>query len=359
MTSNKEIRNPLDEKIRCLIEKHRQRIVIAAHHYQSPDIVRYADIIGDSYKLAVDCSHRDADFIIMCGVRFMAEGAAVLAAPGQRVVMPDTAAGCPMADMITAEQTQDAVNRIRVLTGKDPAPVVYMNSTAAVKAVCGRAGGAVCTSSNARKILTYFFGADRPVFFAPDRHLGLNTVTEYGMLDDSRIAFIGRDGKIECGGDPARAGIFLWDGFCPVHKQFTPEQVVRVRKDYPGISVVVHPECDAAVVEAADADGSTEFLLKTVSGAASGTAWAVGTELSFVTRLAGNCPDKTVVPLESYPCTDMSLITPDKLAATLENIDRVITSGEPLANEIRPDAAVIADAARALERMIAITEGRL
>lgn len=349
----------LDEKIRFLIDKHRQRLVIAAHHYQVPGIIRYADIIGDSYKLAVDCSHRDADFIIMCGVRFMAEGAAVLAAPGQRVVMPDPAAGCPMADMITAEQTQEAVNRIRTLTGKDPAPVVYMNSTAAVKAVCGRADGAVCTSSNAKKILEYYFRAGRPVFFAPDRHLGFNTVTEYGLLDDSRIAFFGRDGQIKGSGDPARAAIFLWDGFCPIHKQFTPEQVACVRRDYPGISVVVHPECEAAVVKAADADGSTEFLLKTVGGAASGTAWAVGTELSFVDRLAESCPDKTVVPLAPYPCTDMALITPEKLAATLANIDRVITSGEPLENEIRPDAAVTADAARALERMIAITEGRL
>lgn len=349
----------LDEKIRFLIDKHRQRLVIAAHHYQVPGIIKYADIIGDSYKLAVECSRKRADFIVMCGVRFMAEGAAVLAAPGQRVVMPDPEAGCPMADMITAEQTQEAVDRIRVLTGKDPAPVVYMNSTAAVKAVCGRAGGAVCTSSNAPKILEYYFRVGRPVFFAPDRHLGFNTVTEYGMLDDSQIAFIGRDGQIECGGDPREAAIFLWDGFCPIHRQFTPEQVSAVRAEYPGITVAVHPECPAAVVEAADSDGSTEFLLKAVCEAAPGTVWAVGTELSFVRRLADNCPDKTVVPLAPYPCADMALITPEKLAATLENIDRVITAGEALANEIRPDAAVTADAARALEQMIAITEAGL
>ncbi len=348
-----------DEEIRFLIEKHRQRIVIAAHHYQVPGIIKYADIVGDSYKLAVECARKEVDFIVMCGVRFMAEGAAVLAAPGQRVVMPDPAAGCPMADMITGEQTQEAVNRIRALTGKDPAPVVYMNSTAAVKAVCGRENGSVCTSSNAKKILEHYFRVGRPVFFAPDRHLGINTVTEYGLLDSSRIAFAGRDGQIECGGDPRDAAIFLWDGFCPIHKQFTAEQVSAVRAAYPGISVVVHPECETAVVEEADADGSTEFLLKTVSGASPGTAWAVGTELSFVRRLADNCPGKTVVPLASYPCADMALITAEKLAATLANIDRVITAGEPLQNEIRPDAAVIADAARALEQMIAITEDRL
>lgn len=346
----------LNDEISFLIQKLRKRIVIAAHHYQKSEIVRCADIVGDSYKLAVECARRKADFILLCGVRFMAEGAAVLAGDGQRVVMPDSAAGCPMADMIDAVQTRNALGCIQTVTGKNPAPVVYMNSSVAVKAVCGEADGAVCTSSNAEKILRYFIEADRPVFFAPDRHLGENTVKKFGLLEDDRIAFFDSNGQIECSGDPRHAALFLWNGFCPIHRQFTADDVQNARCRFPEASVIVHPECDAAVVTAADSDGSTEFLLQTVRNAPQGTAWAVGTELSFVQRLAQECPDKTVFPLAEHPCADMALTTPQKLAAALKNIDNFIEGKESLQNQIVVPAETKADAAKALNRMIEITE---
>lgn len=346
-----------DEEIRALLDKHRSRVTVAAHHYQRPEIVRYADSVGDSYRLAVDCASGSADFIVMCGVLFMAESAAVMAGGRQRVFIPDRSAGCPMADMIDERQLLKALDCIRDACGKDAVPVVYMNSTAAVKAVCGRAGGSVCTSSNAEKILRHFLKTGAPVFFAPDSRLGYNTAVRCGVSPEDGIARIGADMKID--GGARKAKVFLWDGYCPVHNRFTEDQVKAIRREHPGISVIVHPECNYEVVHSADGFGSTEFLLRTVKEAAPGTVWGVGTESSFVERLSSDCPDKTVLPLASYPCADMNKITPEKLAAVLREIDGIIRGGTSAVNEVTVDPQTAADARKALERMVSVTEANV
>ena len=346
-----------DEEIRALLDKHRSRVTVAAHHYQRPEIVRYADSVGDSYRLAVDCASGSADFIVMCGVLFMAESAAVMAGGRQRVFIPDRSAGCPMADMIDERQLLKALDCIRDACGKDAVPVVYMNSTAAVKAVCGRAGGSVCTSSNAEKILRHFLKTGAPVFFAPDSRLGYNTAVRCGVSPEDGIARIGADMKID--GGARKAKVFLWDGYCPVHNRFTEDQVKAIRREHPGISVIVHPECNYEVVYSADGFGSTEFLLRTVKEAAPGTVWGVGTESSFVERLSSDCPDKTVLPLASYPCADMNKITPEKLAAVLREIDGIIRGGTSAVNEVTVDPQTAADARKALERMVSVTEANV
>lgn len=346
-----------DEEIRALIAKHRSRVTVAAHHYQRPEIVKYADSVGDSYRLAVDCASGSADFIVMCGVLFMAESAAVMAGGRQRVFIPDRSAGCPMADMIDERQLLKALDCIRDACGKDAVPVVYMNSTAAVKAVCGRAGGSVCTSSNAEKILRHFLKTGAPVFFAPDSRLGYNTAVRCGVSPEDGIARIGADMKID--GGARKAKVFLWDGYCPVHNRFTEDQVKAIRREHPGISVIVHPECNYEVVHSADGFGSTEFLLRTVKEAAPGTVWGVGTESSFVERLSSDCPDKTVLPLASYPCADMNKITPEKLAAVLREIDGIIRGGTSAVNEVTVDPQTAADARKALERMVSVTEANV
>lgn len=341
------------EAIRAVRARLGSRVSVAAHHYQRPEVVSVADFVGDSYRLAVEASASDADYIVFCGVRFMAESAAILARPGQTVLIPDLAAGCPMADMIDARLATALLSRLDALTGKTVAPVTYMNSYADMKAVTGARGGSVCTSSNAAAVLSRFLDRGEPAFFSPDYNLGINTARALGLADDS-VFKVRLDGTLEGSGDPARARLFVWDGSCHVHKRFTAEDVRRARAGGAGVTVMVHPECDEAVVEAADLSGSTEAIYKAVAAAPAGSSWAIGTEASFVHRLADSLPDRSVRPLRESYCLNMARIDAAALLASLRSVEARLSGGSgPLLYPVAVDESARPDAAKALAAMIA------
>ena len=332
-------------------------VAIAAHHYQRPEIVALADFTGDSYRLAVEAAASRARYIVFCGVRFMAESAAILARPGQEVLIPDPGAGCPMADMIDAAAAAAVLARLDTLTGSEVAPVTYMNSSADMKAVTGARGGSVCTSGNAAAVLSRFLDRGRSVFFSPDRNLGWNTARALG-LDGSRVFTVRRDGSIDGTGDPSRAALFLWDGHCHVHRRFTVADLEAARARVPGVTVMVHPECDGPVAAAADRTGSTEAILEAVRAGGPGSAWAVGTEAGFVHRLAAAMPDRTVLPLRESYCMNMARIDAAGLYATLRSVEDRLDGGTgPLYHPVTVGVSVREDAARALTAMIDTVAG--
>jgi len=335
-----------------------KRVAIPAHHYQRPEVVALSDIVADSYKLALWASKADAPYIVHCGVRFMAESAAILAREGQVVLVPDPVAGCPMADMLDAESAESAMRAIEAVRGVAPAPVVYMNSTAETKALTGRSGGSICTSSNARFVLESYFERGVPVFFGPDRNLGVNTAREMG-IDPKLIFSIGRRGDIAGGGDPSVGLLYLWDGYCHVHRRFTLGDVAAARARDEKIRVIVHPECGEDVVRASDMSGSTEALAAALRDGEPGSSWAVGTEANFVRRLAAELPDRTIVPLRESYCFNMARIDLTNLFASLESVAaHEIDPTVPLLHPVTVPPAMKVDAAKALNTMIAITEKR-
>ncbi len=334
-------------------KKYEGKIAIPAHHYQNSDLVDLSDLVGDSYKLAVDCAKLSAEFVVFCGVRFMAEGAAVLAKENQRVLHPDPNAGCPMADMISEENAKTAFDKITKLSNKPIVPIVYMNSYVDMKAFCGERGGTVCTSSNANKIVKYYLDNGFNVFFSPDHKLGINTARELGLKDDE-ICKIKRDFSFE--GNPATARMFLWDGFCHVHVDFNVEDVAAVREKYPEIKVIVHPECIEEVVNASDISGSTQKIYNEVINSSDDVKWAIGTEINFVQRLADNNPNKVIVPLRKSLCHNMAKINLVNLAEAIESIDEYYTNGGKLINEVFVKNEYKENAKIALEKMIEIVE---
>lgn len=329
-------------------------VLIAAHHYQTPDIVAQAQLLGDSYRLAVEASRSDAEYIVVCGVRFMAESVAILAKPNQKVLLPDHSAGCPMASMITRREAESALRKIREVSEQPVVPVTYMNSWADTKSFTGEEGGSICTSSNARKIITHFLDAGISIFFLPDFNLGINTATAIGLTEDE-IWTVKKDGTIEGKGNPAKAKIFLWDGFCHVHKGFTPSDITTARAMFPEVKVIVHPECTPDVVTLADESGSTEAMYKMLQSARNGTSWAVGTEARFVERMIDEFPLKNIYHLRKSYCQDMSHINLDNLNATLKSITRHKEMGEVLKLITVPDNEK-KHAAAALNTMVRITE---
>lgn len=345
-------------------------VMILGHYYQCDDIIAHADCVGDSYQLAAQASTRDyVDTIIMCGVHFMAETADILSAERQNVIMPNMSAGCPMADMANSEQVDDAWSRLMGYVNENPAmaenaavgnvqnpdlqeiiPVTYMNSPAALKAFCGRNGGLVCTSSNARAVLEWAFARGKRVLFFPDEHLGRNTARDMG-IDESQMTLWDPDEAPEERDMQSYADskIILWKGFCRVHQRFTVEQIDEARENYPGAKVVVHPECNAGVVFASDGAGSTSYLVKQVEEAPEGAVIAIGTENHLVERLAKENPDKTVFCLDRRNCICymMTRIQPAYLAWVLEKL----VEGK-VVNKISVDSQVAKDARTALKRML-------
>ena len=345
-------------------------VMILGHYYQCDDIIAHADCVGDSYQLAAQASTRDdVDTIIMCGVHFMAETADILSAERQNVIMPNMSAGCPMADMANSEQVDDAWSRLMGYINENPAmaenaavgnvqksdlqeiiPVTYMNSPAALKAFCGRNGGLVCTSSNARAVLEWAFARGKRVLFFPDEHLGRNTARDMG-IDESQMTLWDPDEAPEERDMQSYADskIILWKGFCRVHQRFTVEQIDEVRENYPGAKVFVHPECNAGVVFASDGAGSTSYLVKQVEEAPEGAVIAIGTENHLVERLAKENPDKTVFCLDRRNCICymMTRIQPAYLAWVLEKL----VEGK-VVNKISVDPQVAKDARTALKRML-------
>ncbi|MFI6295518.1 quinolinate synthase NadA [Nonomuraea sp. NPDC050790] len=329
-----------------------ERVFVLGHHYQRDEVIQFADVTGDSFKLAQQAAARpEAEFIVFCGVHFMAESADILTGPGQRVVLPDLAAGCSMADMATFDQVEECWEALEDagLAG-DVVPVTYMNSSADIKAFCGRHGGVVCTSSNARRALEWAFEQGKRVLFLPDQHLGRNTaVLEMGMsLDDCVVWNPHRPNDM---GKVAEAKMILWKGHCSVHGRFTAESVDDVRERVPGVNVLVHPECRHEVVLKADHVGSTEHIIKTLQAAPAGSSWAVGTELNLVKRLAQMFPDKNVSFLDKTVCycSTMNRIDLPHLVWALESL----ALGETV-NQITVDAETSHWAKVALDRMLAL-----
>lgn len=344
------------ESIEAAREALGDDVVILGHHYQRDDVIRHADLQGDSYQLSVMASQTEAGHIVFCGVHFMAESADILGKPQQRVILPDMGAGCSMADMATIDQVEDAWEQLRdigVLKSK-VAPITYMNSSAAIKAFCGRNEGVVCTSSNAVPLFDVYLKEFDKMFFFPDQHLGRNTGAKFGIPLDKMVVWNPHE---ELGGNTPEAlleaKLILWRGHCSVHGRFKEWHVDRIREQVPGVQVLVHPECTYEVVQKSDLNGSTSFIIKTVENAPAGSKWAIGTEVNLVNRLAQRFPDKEIHLLapDLCMCATMYRIAPQNLAWAMENLAEGV-----VVNEIIVDDETKHFANVALERMIRMTE---
>jgi quinolinate synthase len=342
---------------RALVAKEKlgDRLFILGHHYQRDEVIQFADTTGDSFKLAKDAAARpNADYIIFCGVHFMAESADILTSDLQNVILPDLAAGCSMADMAEISQVETCWSVLEDLgIAKTTVPVVYMNSTAAIKGFTGKNGGTVCTSSNAQKALEWSFSKGERVLFLPDQHLGRNTaVMKMGLKKEDCVVFNPlkpRGGLTDA--ELVNAKMILWKGHCSVHARFNMKSVMDVRQRIKDVKIIVHPECVNEVAEAADVVASTEGIIKTIKASPAGTSWAVGTELNLVRRLARQFPDKNISFLDKTICycSTMNRIDLPHLVASLENL----VSGN-VVNQIKVDQDTKAYARIALNQMLAL-----
>jgi quinolinate synthase len=347
----------LTARVAAARRKLGSRLVVLGHHYQREDVIQFADFRGDSFKLSQWAAERpEAEYIVFCGVHFMAEAADILSASHQTVMLPNMAAGCSMADMADPDDVYAAWAEMEELgIAQDTLPITYMNSAAALKAFVGEHGGAVCTSSNAGKVMEWAFQRKKRVLFFPDQHLGRNTGAAMGIPLDEMLLWGWSRPYGSMGGQTLealrRSRVILWAGHCSVHQRFTPHQIAEARAKYPDVLVVVHPECRLETVQAADLNGSTEFISKTVANAPAGSTIAVGTEINLVSRLAHENPDKTVFCLDPVvcPCSTMYRVHPAYLAWTVESLDegRVV-------NQIAVPDEIKRNAKLALDRMLEI-----
>ncbi len=344
-----------DARIWALRRQLGDRLVILGHHYQRDEVIQFADFRGDSYKLSqLAAAQREAEFVLFCGVHFMAESADILTSDRQKVILPNLEAGCSMADMAKGDDVEAAWRAIGG-AGVDLAtviPVTYMNSTAELKAFCGRNGGIVCTSSNASRVYDWAFERGEKIMFFPDEHLGRNTGVTKGIPEERMVVW---DPFRPMGGLSAEqlrdATVILWKGYCSVHARFSVEQIETARAQHPGVNVIVHPECRLEVVQAADSAGSTEFIIDTITAAPAGTVWAVGTEINLVNRLNAELPDKEIFCLDPVvcPCSTMYRVHPSYILWTLEHL----VEGE-VVNQISVAPAQAREALVALDRMLAV-----
>jgi quinolinate synthase len=348
----------LSRRIRGARETLGERVIVLGHHYQREDIIQFADERGDSFALAQYAAERpESPYIVFCGVHFMAEAADILRADHQQVILPNMEAGCSMADMAAEPDVHTAWAELERFFGttEDIIPITYMNSAASLKAFCGANNGAVCTSSNARKVLEWAFERGKRVFFFPDQHLGRNTGHSMGIPDDKMVLWNWRVPAGNLGGASPEAleasRIILWQGHCSVHQRFSLTQIEHAREQYPDVQIVVHPECRFDVVQAADASGSTAFIAKYVTEAPAGSVIGVGTEINLVSRLAKENPDKTVFCLDPVvcPCSTMYRVHPAYLAWVMESL----VEGE-VVNQIQVPEHHKHDAKVALDRMLAL-----
>jgi quinolinate synthase len=315
----------MDRRITAARQKLGSRLVILGHHYQRDEVIKFADYTGDSFKLARHIAARpEADFIVFCGVHFMAESADVLCSPHQQVILPDLAAGCSMADMAAPDQLEMVWEELQQMGISGVVPVTYINSAASIKSFVGERGGTVCTSSNAMATLRWAFGRGEKILFLPDQHLGRNTAYKMGIPLDEMVVW--DPNEIFGGLEPdqvKRAKMILWKGHCSVHTRFSAAQIRAVREEHPGVRVIVHPEVPWEVVQAADDNGSTEYILSQVRNSAPGSVWAVGTEIHLVNRLAQEvAPEKTVLSLDQFGClcSTMFRVSPNHLLWILEEL---------------------------------------
>jgi quinolinate synthase len=322
-------------------------VVVLVHHYQRDKVIRFADFRGDSLQLSRQAAEqRQAKYIVFCGVNFMAETAAILCAPEQKVILPAGDAPCPMARMATVDQAEEAWARLSTYWSNDITPITYQNSTAALKAFCGRQGGAVCTSSNAERLFRWALDQRGHILFFPDEWLGKNSALALGIPGD-RIAVWDPDDEQGSADRAQNAQVVVWKGYCHVHTSFTVEHVRQVRERYPGVQVIVHPECPVQVVEAADTYGSTARIIRYVEQAPPGSTIAVGTEINMVARLDRENPDKRIVPLTRSLCGAMYRTTPVGLRDALQSC----VAGKPV-NVVHVDGETARWANLALERML-------
>jgi len=339
------------EKIKTIKRSLGKKLMILTHHYQRREIVELGDVRGDSFDLSQKAAaNESAEYIIFCGVHFMAESAAILAQPHQTVQIPDIEAGCWMADMADVIGVERAWKDLTTIVDeKTIVPMVYMNADATLKAFCGRHGGIVCTSSNAAKAFDWAFKQGGKIFFYPDQHLGRNTGNSKGLIPQEMILW--KSGKSLGGNTPEaieKAKVILWDGYCLVHTRFEVSHILEKRKSFPEARIVVHPECTEEVVQLADAVGSTSYIVNFVKDAPKNSTIIIGTEINLIKRLQQEYPEKTILTLHDSLCPNMFKISPDKLLWTLENIGKVniITVPEQIKMESR----------LALDRMLALVK---
>ena len=331
------------------------KAMVLGHHYQRDEVIAFADIRGDSFKLAqAAADNSDAEFIFFCGVHFMAESADILTTPNQKVILPDLSAGCSMADMATASQVNECWNVLGKLgVAAKTIPITYMNSSAAIKAFTGKNNGAVCTSSNAARAMKWAFENGEKILFLPDQHLGRNTaVLSLGLtLDDCVLWNPWKPNGGLTDDQIKNSKVILWRGHCSVHGRFSIQNINDVRQQVPGIKVLVHPECQHEVVSNADVVGSTEMIIKTVKESVPGSKWAIGTELNLVSRLANENLDKQVLFLDKTVCycSTMNRIDLPHLVWAMESL-----VGGRLVNQIKVEAEIAKYAKVALERMLAL-----
>ena len=342
-----------DARIWALRNQLGERLVILGHHYQRDEVIQFADFRGDSFKLSREAATRtDAEFLLFCGVHFMAESADILSGPNQQVILPNLEAGCSMADMAKPEDVQACWDALAALGIDRVVPITYMNSAASIKAFCGREDGIVCTSSNAPRVFDWALDRGERVLFFPDEHLGRNTGVAKGISEDEMVIW---DPFKPLGGNTPdalrNAKVILWKGFCSVHARFSVEQIEAARAEFPDVHVIVHPECKLEVVKAADSYGSTEFIIDTIRDAPDGTVWAVGTEVNLVNRLNNEFPNKHVFCLDPVicPCSTMYRVHPAYILWTLEHIVE-----DNIVNVITVDEETRRDALVALDRMLAV-----
>ena len=344
----------LDNNIRRARDILGSKVVILGHHYQRDEVIKYADIRGDSYKLSeYAASQENVDHIVFCGVHFMAETADILSSPKQTVILPNLTAGCSMADMAQTDDVLDCWEDLNeIISNETVIPITYMNSTADIKSLCGENGGIVCTSSNAEKAFEWAFERGSKVLFLPDQHLGRNTGVQMGIDTDEMVVW--NPFKLNGGHDEndlRKAKVILWQGHCSVHTRFTVEQIEQARKTNKDVEVIVHPECTLDVVKSADHVGSTEFIKKMIADSEPNSTWAIGTEISLVNRLSKENPNKKIFCLDSVvcPCSTMYRIHPAYLSWVLDGLVEGV-----VVNQIKVDENTRKYSRIALERMLSL-----
>lgn len=344
---------PVDEmekRVKEIKEKFGQRLFIPGHHYQKDEVIQFANETGDSLQLAqVSAANKAAEFIVFCGVHFMAETADILTNQKQKVILPDMRAGCSMADMADLEQTERSWEILQQTYGDTVIPLTYVNSTAAIKAFVGKHGGATVTSSNAKKLVEWAFTQKQRILFLPDQHLGRNTAYDLGIPLDEMAVWNPYTDSFEYEGDLEKVRVILWKGHCSVHENFTENNIEQIRNEKPDMKIIVHPECSREVVSLSDYAGSTKYIIEKISNAPSGSKWAIGTEMNLVKRLIANNPDKEIVSLNPYmcPCLTMNRIDLPHLLWTLEELEQ-----GNIINQIEVDKDIADQATLALSKML-------
>ncbi|MFD0827407.1 quinolinate synthase NadA [Neobacillus sp. M.A.Huq-85] len=345
-------REALEERVREVKNKLGSKLFIPGHHYQKDEVIQFADATGDSLKLAqISAENKEAEFIVFCGVHFMAETADILTRDEQKVILPDMRAGCSMADMADEQQTDRAWEKLTEIFGETILPLTYINSTAAIKSFVGENGGAIVTSSNAHTMLKWAFNQKERILFLPDQHLGRNTAVDLGIDLDEMAVWNPITNNLEFDGDDvSKVKIILWKGHCSVHMGFTVQNVIDTRSQFPDRKIIVHPECRHEVVKLADMAGSTSYIIKTIENAEPGSSWAIGTEMNLVNRIIQTNSDKNIVSLNPHMCSCMTMNRID-LPHLVWSLDTLEDNSNH--NLIKVDAETAENAKLALERMLA------